>query len=88
MKIKLCKNENKKVLYSEQNSKFGKYKYAAKKLNDNNNNTNIQTQNNKAILSINNKWLKQKGYNCRYNSFTTIFYFTISSFITNLNDNC
>ena len=27
-------------------------------------------------------WLKQKGLNCRYNSFITIFYFTISSYIT------
>ena len=37
-------------------------------------------------LNISEKWLVQKGNNCRYNSFITIFYFTISSFITNIKD--
>lgn len=35
---------------------------------------------------INNSWLKQKDNNCRYNAFITIFYFIISSFLTNKND--
>ena len=37
-------------------------------------------------LTISEKWLVQKENNCRYNSFITIFYFTISSFITNIKD--
>lgn len=36
--------------------------------------------------TINNSWLKQKDNNCRYNAFITIFYFIISSFLTNKND--
>ena len=30
--------------------------------------------------------MKQKGNNCRYNAFITIFYFTISSYLTNKKD--
>ena len=30
--------------------------------------------------------MKQKDNNCRYNAFITIFYFIISSFLTNKND--
>ena len=37
-------------------------------------------------LKIYEKWIKQKGNNCRYNAFITIFYFSISSFITNIKD--
>ena len=37
-------------------------------------------------VSISETWLIQKGNNCRYNSFIIIFYFTISSFITNIKD--
>ena len=37
-------------------------------------------------LTISEKWLIQKRNNCRYNSFITMFYFTISSFITNIKD--
>lgn len=36
--------------------------------------------------TINNSWLKQKDNNYRYNAFITIFYFIISSFLTNKND--
>ena len=32
------------------------------------------------------KWLVQKGNNCRYNSIITILYFTIPSFVTNVKD--
>ena len=38
------------------------------------------------IESIACKWLIQKGNNCRYNAFITLFYFTISPFLSLIKD--
>ena len=36
--------------------------------------------------SINDKWLIQKGNNCRYNAFITIFYFAITPYLKSIKD--
>ena len=38
-------------------------------------------------MNISDKWLTQKGNNCRYNAFITLFYFTISSSLEKIEDN-
>ena len=83
----LGKNENISVLYKIKSTKFGIDKY-----NPNNppqNNINLQSQmlkNENEKKNISEKWLKQKGLNCRYNSFITIFYFAISLYISQIKD--
>ena len=37
-------------------------------------------------LSIIDTWLIQKGNNCRYNAFITLYYFTITPFLKFIND--
>ena len=71
----------------EKNTKFGIDKYNPN--NTQQKNINLQSptlKNEENIKNISEKWLKQKGLNCRYNSFITIFYFTISSYISQAND--
>ena len=84
----LGKNENINILNSMKNTKFGLEKY---QINLNKPSTNINNLQDKKTVemkkpNISETWLIQKGNNCRYNSFITIFYFTISSFITNIKD--
>ena len=66
-------------------TKFGLEKYQGNLLKTSNIisktvENNFETKN----INISEKWLVQKGNNCRHNSFITIFYFTISSYITNI----
>ena len=78
--LQLSKNENINVLYKSKYTKFGKEKYSAKLNYD----KNIEKKNNQIgdnmLDNIASKWLIQKGNNCRYNAFITLFYFTISPF--------
>ena len=60
-------------------TKFGIEKYANK-----NNNKNKKEKIYEAITiktDISEAWLIQKGYNCRYNAFITLLYFTITPYI-------
>ena len=78
----LGKNENTNILFAEKHTKFGKEKYT----NTPQIKTEITEQNLKNNNSIATKWLINKFNNCRYNSFITLFYFTISPFIEDLNE--
>ena len=75
------------ILNNMKKTKFGLEKY---QLNLNKTFNIINKEEEKTVeqkkLNISEQWLIQKGNNCRYNSFITIFYFTISSFITNIKD--
>ena len=82
----LAKNENVNVLFYSKNTKFGKEKFLTN--NTQFTNFNILINNNESKNeTIENSWLKQKGNNCRYNAFITLFYFTISPFIKEKKDN-
>ena len=85
----LGKNENINILNDMKKTKFGLEKYQLN-LNKTSNILNKEEEEEKTVerrkLNISEQWLIQKGNNCRYNSFITIFYFTISSFITNIKD--
>ena len=72
----LGKNENINVLYSKKNTKFG-----SKKFNYDNKIKENKIENDFKKVKISDKWLKQKINNCRYNAYTTLFYFIYSSFI-------
>ena len=77
----LGKNENINILYAQKQTKFGKEKFTSNfSLNIYNKEHNIINNN-----TIANKWLIQKYNNCRYNAFITLFYFTISPFLNDLN---
>ena len=69
-------------MFAEKHTKFGKEKYT--------NNSQIKTEFTEHNLKNNNsiatKWLINKSNNCRYNAFITLFYFTISPFIEDLNE--
>ena len=69
-------------MFAEKHTKFGKEKYT----NNPQIKTEITEQNLKNNNSIATKWLINKFNNCRYNSFITLFYFTISPFIEDLNE--
>ena len=82
----MAKNENVNVLFHSKNTKFGKEKFLTN--NTQFTNFNILINNNESKNeTIENSWLKQKGNNCRYNAFITLFYFTISPFIKEKKDN-
>ena len=83
----LSKNENINVLYESKNTKFGKEKFSRGKDNNIIIEINERRENNNLIENISNKWLIQKGNNCRYNSFITLLYFTITPFLYTLKDN-
>ena len=61
------KNENINVLYESKNTKFGKEKFSRGKDNNIIIEINERRENNNLIENISNKWLIQKGNNCRYN---------------------
>ena len=79
----LSKNENINVLYNSKLTKFGTEKYTnidkIEEGKDNNNESNHIE--NLSEVTEPNKWLVQKGNNCRYNAFITLFYFTIAPFV-------
>mgnify|MGYP007070125749 FL=1 len=79
----LSKNENINVLYNSKLTKFGTEKYTnidkIEEGKDNNNESNHIE--NLSEDTEPNKWLVQKGNNCRYNAFITLFYLTISPFV-------
>ena len=78
----LGKNENINILFAEKHTKFGKEKFSnSAQLKSEFTENNLKNNN-----SIANNWLINKFNNCRYNAFITLFYFTISSFIDNLNE--
>ena len=84
----LAKNENVNVLYEIKNTKFGIEKYAPNIRNNNKKDEIIPLNEEKSkVLNISDKWLTQKGNNCRYNAFITLFYFTISSSLEKIEDN-
>ena len=78
----LGKNENINIFFAKKHTKFGKEKFT--------NNSQIKTEFTEHNLKNNNsiatKWLINKSNNCRYNAFISLFYFTISPFIDNLNE--
>ena len=76
----LGKNENINVLYNEKKTKFGKDKYEENNLKTINYTEEHKIEEEKKTIAK--VWLKQKCNNCRYNAFFTIFYFTISSYLT------
>ena len=82
--LKLSKNENVNVLYSMKHSKFGLDKFVNK--NNNNIGNKFIIENEERNKNISEKWLIQKGNNCRYNAFITLMYFTITPYINNLKD--
>ena len=67
-----------------KHSKFGLDKF----VNKNNKiiGNNFIIENEDKNKNISEKWLIQKGYNCRYNAFITLMYFTITPYIKNLKD--
>ena len=80
----LIENQNVNVLYNMKTTKFGldKYNNSDDIKISNKNNTNEIIENQKK--NINEKWLIQKGNNCRYNAFITIFYFVITPYLRNI----
>ena len=82
----LAKNENINILYKSKYTKFGIEKYAPQTQEDKNKSKTayqIKEISNETIADC---WLKQKGNNCRYNAFITLFYSSISPFLTTLKD--
>ena len=75
---KLSKNENKNILYYSKYTKFKEKKYNYL------NNRELQNSTPKKKITINENWLVNKGFNCRYISFVTIYYFNFLSYINNL----
>ena len=76
----LSKNENVNVLYESKNTKFGLERYVPNISKNSRENKIIPLNEEKSkVLNISDIWLTQKGNNCRYNAFITLFYFTISS---------
>ena len=81
----LSKNENINVLYQMKYTKFGRDKFSNKG-NISNGNTQNLSENIKRNFDISEKWLIQKGNNCRYNAFITLLYFTITPYIKNIDN--
>ena len=82
----LAKNENINILYKSKYTKFGIEKYAPQTQEDKNKSKTAFQIKEIANETIADCWLKQKGNNCRYNAFITLFYFSISPFLTTLKD--
>lgn len=83
----LSKNENINILYKSKFSKFGLDKFKNISMLKNKNKKkekpeNIKTSNEEYKITISETWLKNKDLTCKYVSFVTIFYFCISSYIT------
>ena len=81
---KLSKNENKNIKYYSKYTKFGNKKYNNNKLLRESSNNKINHDNN--IIKpfpkkINETWLINRGENCRYICFTTLYYFIFLSYI-------
>ena len=82
----LAKNVNINILYESKSTKFGKAKYEGIT------NYNEIILNSQKLVNLNktekisNRWLIQKGNNCRYNSFIIFMYFAITPFINSLRD--
>ena len=74
------------MLYKSKYTKFGKEKYSAKLNYDKNIEKKNKQIGDNIIENIACKWLIQKGNNCRYNAFITLFYFTISPFLSLIKD--
>ncbi len=74
------------ILYESKSTKFGKAKYEGIT------NYNEIILNSQKLVNLNktekisNRWLIQKGNNCRYNSFIIFMYFAITPFINSLRD--
>ena len=83
----LSKNENINVLFNSKTTKFGKEKYNNKINNELSNLNSIIPEKINLIETIADKWLIQKGNNCRYNAFITFIYYTISPYLKSINDN-
>ena len=82
---KLSTNPNKNILYHSKYTKLTIDKYDNSDLK---NDVNIFPSNNINIIiknDITNKCLVNKGENCRYCSFITIYYFVFLSYISNQN---
>ena len=98
IKNKLGENNNSNILYMEKLTKFKREKYINNNeenfqnineednvniLNSALNNINLNEENNNNNLTIKEVWLtNNNNLYCRYNSFITIFYFFISSYIS------
>ena len=82
----LSKNQNINVLYNMKTTKFGIEKYTNNEKKEENNNNEIEFKEETVKEKNNNNWLVQNGNNCRYNAFITLFYFTISSYLTEIKD--
>ena len=103
IKNKLGENNNNNILYMEKLTKFKREKYInykeenKKNINEEDNvnildsalnNINLNDENNNNNLTICEVWLtNNNNLYCRYNSFITIFYFCISSYISDKLDN-
>ena len=67
-------------------SKFRIEKFTTKNANNKNNYRLKNQEIKKELYNISDKWFQQKWNNIRYNSFITLFYFTISQTIQKLKD--
>ena len=74
-------------MYNAKTTKFGLEKYANGQNIEEININKIENKENELLKeNIANKWLIQKGNNCRYNAFITLFYFTITPYINENRD--
>ena len=73
------------MCYNMKYTKFGREKFSNKG-NISNGNTQNLSENIKRNFDISEKWLIQKGNNCRYNAFITLLYFTITPYIKNIDN--
>ena len=84
----LIVNQNINVLYNAKNTKFGLEKYNKIDNNDKLNNAFTNEIHELIKENISNKLLMQRGYICRYNTYITLFYFTITPYLKeNKNNN-
>ena len=95
------KTKFKEVKYNERKMKLENPKdifinsiYNRQNINILNNKSNINTIVTKNIgvdnivnFTINEKWIQQKGLNCRYGCFITLYYFLFSEYIDNFKNN-
>ena len=69
-------------MYNAKKTKFGIEKYnIGQNIEETNNNKNENEGKELLKENIANKWLIQKGNNCRYNAFITLFYFIITPYL-------
>ena len=68
-------------MYNAKTSKFGLEKYNKSDNNDILDNNLTNEIHDLIKENISNTWLKQRGNNCRYNAFITLFYFTITPYL-------